>query len=95
MNLGKKLWIGGIFVLNVVVLCTGCGDLEGDKSQQNVSEIVNDTENEAEVADSESTATEEVTETEPEVTGVYDFTLCFGGDISLDEKAVTTAQRKW
>ena len=92
MNLGKKLWIGGIFVLNVVVLCTGCGDLEGDKSQQNVSEIVNDTENEAEVADSESTATEEVTGTEPEVTGVYDFTLCFGGDISLDEKAVTTAQ---
>ena len=32
------------------------------------------------------------TEAEPEITGEYDFTLCFGGDISLDEKAVTTAQ---
>jgi len=32
------------------------------------------------------------TETEPEITGEYDFTLCFGGDISLDEKAVTTAR---
>lgn len=94
MNFWKKLWIGGIFVLNVVVLCAGCGDLEGDKSQQNVSEIVNDTENEAEVADSENAVTEEVSEAErePEVTGVYNFTICFGGDISLDENAVTTAQ---
>ena len=94
MNLWKKLWIVGILAVNFVVLCAGCGDLEGDKSQQNVSEIVNDTENEAEVADRENAVTEEVpeTETEPEATGVYDFTLCFGGDVSLDENAVTTAQ---
>lgn len=94
MNLWKKLWIVGILAVNFVVLCAGCGDLEGDKSQQNVSEIVNGTENEAEIVGSENMVTEEVseTETEPEITGVYDFTLCFGGDVSLDENAVTTAQ---
>lgn len=32
------------------------------------------------------------TDAEPEPTGAYDFTLCFAGDISLDENAVTTAQ---
>ena len=94
MNLWKKLWMGGILAVNFVVLCAGCGDLEGDKSQQTMSEIVNGTENEAEIVGNENMVTEEVseTETEPEITGVYDFTLCFGGDISLDENAVTTAQ---
>ncbi len=38
--------------------------------------------------------TEEATETESEIVDLhaYDFTLCFAGDISLDESAVTTAQ---
>ena len=94
MNLWKKLWIVGILAVNFVVLCAGCGNLEDEKPQQTISEIVNGTENEAEIVGSENMVTEEVseTETEPEITGVYDFTLCFGGDISLDENAVTTAQ---
>lgn len=29
---------------------------------------------------------------ELQITGEYDFTLCFGGDVSLDENAVTTAK---
>ena len=37
-------------------------------------------------------ATEVPTETELPDLHEYDFTLCFGGDISLDENAVTTAQ---
>ena len=94
MNLWKKLWIVGILAVNFVVLCAGCGNLEDEKPQQTISEIVNGTENEAEIVGSENMVTEEVseTETEPEITGVYDFTLCFGGDVSLDENAVTTAQ---
>ena len=100
MNLWKKLWIGGILVVNLVMLCSGCGNSEsvaGDGEQQDISETQIEVEG-SEIADGigtengGSTTTEEVTETEPEVTGVYDFTLCFGGDISLDEKAVTTAQ---
>jgi len=94
MNLWKKLWIGGILAVILVVLCAGCGNSEDEKPQQTMSEIVNGTENEAEIVGSENMVTEEVseTETELEITGVYDFTLCFGGDISLDENAVTTAQ---
>lgn len=94
MNLWKKLWIVGILAVNFVVLCAGCGNSEDEKPQQTMSEIVNGTENEAEIVGSENMVTEEVseTETELEITGVYDFTLCFGGDISLDENAVTTAQ---
>ena len=94
MNLWKKLWIVGILAVNFVVLCAGCGNLEDKKPQQTISEIVNGTENEAEIVGSENMVTEEVSETEnePEITGVYDFTLCFGGDVSLDENAVTTAQ---
>ena len=42
--------------------------------------------------ESENTEALLETETEWEITGAYDFTLCFGGDISLDENAVTTAQ---
>lgn len=41
---------------------------------------------------SENNETETALEMEPEITGAYDFTLCFAGDISLDESAVTTAQ---
>ena len=39
-----------------------------------------------------ASATEVPTETELPDLHEYDFTLCFGGDISLDENAVTTAQ---
>ena len=35
---------------------------------------------------------ETIAETEPVDLHEYDFTLCFAGDISLDEAAVTTAQ---
>jgi len=47
---------------------------------------------ETSLSSSEINLEEIATENEPEITGEYDFTLCFGGDISLDEKAVTTAK---
>ena len=100
INLWKKLWISGILAANVVLLCTGCGDSEsvaGDREQQDLSGTQMEAEADGSLFDvgtenGESTAMEEVLETESEITGEYDFILCFGGDISLDEKAVTTAQ---
>lgn len=106
IDLWKKLCMGGILAVNAVVLCTACSGFDGvtgDEAQKNVGEVLSETQIEVETEgsenissigtqNSESTDTEEVTETESEAIGVYDFTLCFGGDISLDEKAVTTAQ---
>ena len=106
IDLWKKLCIGGILAVNAVVLCTACSGSDGvtgDEAQKNVGEVLSETQIEVETEgsenissigtqNSESTDTEEATETESEAIGVYDFTLCFGGDISLDEKAVTTAQ---
>ncbi|MBR5126979.1 MAG: CapA family protein [Roseburia sp.] len=93
----RKIWkrISSIFVISFIMMCAGCGN------SAELGEGVSDTENEAcqntedsGVSDGEVAVTEMVaeTESEPEITGAYDFTLCFGGDISLDEKAVTTAQ---
>ena len=41
---------------------------------------------------SETVDVTEAVETETEMTGEYDFTLCFAGDLSLSEGAVTTAK---
>lgn len=55
-----------------------------EEKSENESEIVSET---------EVTGAEQGTESDEEkVTGEYDFILCFGGDVSLDETAVTTAQ---
>lgn len=76
----------GVSMLTGAVFLSGCGTKE---TSQN-TEIANETEN----IQTELVAEPElVTETETEaITGEYDFTLCFAGDISLDEGAVTTAQ---
>lgn len=73
-----------------IVLLAGCGtsnDNNVNTGAQQETVIETETENTG-----KSTELVIETETESEVTGEYDFTLCFAGDISLDEKAVTTAK---
>ncbi len=87
-RLKKWFLLGGIVTAGVVIGCGSKADNEipseiGETAGPEVSStavIVDDTEN------------LQVTETEPVPTGEYDFTICFAGDISLDENAVTTAQ---
>lgn len=78
------------FYLSMVllVLCiSACGksestEIQTEENSQQVTEYTTETEHVTEV------------ETESEIIDLheYDFTLCFAGDISLDENAVTTAQ---
>lgn len=72
----KKL---GFILLGMMFLCTACSQTPTGESMETESEYL---------------AEETETETESEVIDLheYDFTLCFAGDISLDENAVTTAQ---
>lgn len=84
--MSRKSWMAAGLVC---LMLTGCKNRSAELPDM---ESVVDTE--VEVGDYEATSEiiEVETEAEPEITGAYDFTLCFGGDISLDEKAVTTAQ---
>jgi len=96
-KLWKEVLLCSVFAINVAALCVGCDSSEGaagNEVQQEVDGAVEENTSDFGELDNENAVTEEVpeTETEPEVTGVYDFTICFGGDISLDENAVTTAQ---
>lgn len=79
MKLKKRLY--NLTILLLLLCITGCG---------NNSPVVG---TESEVPTTEIFETEtEVSETTPIDLHDYDFTLCFAGDISLDESAVTTAQ---
>ena len=61
--------------------------------QSDIGEIVDTQETiDTQVEEVELEDASEVVELETEITGEYDFTLCFAGDISLSEDAVTTAQ---
>ena len=92
------------FVLAFGLLITGCAGSNGRKSMDVVeSNEVTESANITELVDIAESCVEgetrgNVTETEiiatetEDPTGEYDFTLCFAGDISLDEGAVTTAQ---
>ncbi len=66
------------FIILLVFMLTACGQ-----------DVNTDTESEEKGENTQS-----VLETESEIIDLheYDFTLCFAGDISLDENAVTTAQ---
>lgn len=76
----KKNYVRGI--LFAAVICfTACGQsVSGDTTQESdtskVQDVATETESVAEESDLHA----------------YDFTLCFAGDVSLDENAVTTAQ---
>ena len=89
----------------VLAMLTGCGRglASGSGTSQNNSETssgVIPSESETGVtSETETTSENDIssesempTETELPDLHEYDFTLCFGGDISLDEDAVTTAQ---
>ena len=101
----RKIWMtAGIICL----LLTGCGmgndGLEDEKIavveselEESDTAVGQDTSNLQDLAgqmgeaDIQTDMTEAV-EMETEVAGEYDFTLCFAGDVSLSEGAVTTAQ---
>ena len=100
-NMKFKKVISIIAVLSMLVL-VGCqtADTEGQASQESES---SQSETQTDTGTSEfSSGTESVTESElpseteseTEIVDLheYDFMLCFAGDISLDENAVTTAQ---
>lgn len=101
----RKIWMtAGVICL----LLTGCGmgndGLEDEKIavveselEESDTAVGQDTSNLQDLAgqmgeaDIQTDMTEAV-EMETEVAGEYDFTLCFAGDVSLSEGAVTTAQ---
>lgn len=95
----------GLLVLILGMAAAGCGsssaDAVSDGTRSETGGVTAGTESVAEGTELEdNSSTEEMSEmesepetgTEPEITGEYDFTLCFAGDISLDESAVTTAR---
>ena len=92
-----------VAVCLVSALLAGCGTADASvgagaengnlRSSEIATEEVQGTEYpEIGVSAGASEIAEIETEVASEITGAYDFTLCFGGDISLDENAVTTAQ---
>ena len=92
----RKKWLAAGLAL---VMLAGCGATGGVGDASGKDGVVTDlsgTEmtgqmDEETVSDLGSIEAD-ATETQPQITGEYDFTLCFGGDVSLDENAVTTAK---
>ena len=76
-----------------ILLIAGCGVKNKNHTSTEILQTVATETEYFEVLETEyiEESTEIEIETEPEITGEYDFTLCFAGDISLDENAVTTA----
>ncbi len=91
---GMKIWLA---VVLTVVLVGGCGGNTSDKKQDSASELIADasateigTQSEADKGtEAETETTAELPTEDPYK---YDFTLCFAGDISLADDAVTTAK---
>ncbi len=89
-----KIWLA---VVLTVVLVGGCGGNTSDKKQDSASELIADasateigTQSEADKGtEAETETTAELPTEDPYK---YDFTLCFAGDISLADDAVTTAK---
>ncbi len=88
--------ITGICCIGMIVLCTvcfsACGKNVGtkDTSVDNIASSIEGTQYETEITQQQTEHTNNATEEiEPDL-HEYDFTVCFGGDISLDESAVTT-----
>lgn len=85
-----RKWIAiGTMAIFLLVGCQNSEQLQVTEAPQSSENIVS----ESETNESESVLDTTLPEdTEPEDLHEYDFTLCFAGDISLDESAVTTAQ---
>ncbi len=94
----KYTWVKSLAVILCVSMLSGCSrkedvgnSVEGACPQESTAEIV--TVAEEGIATGAITATEDTTElatTEPAPTNPYDFTICFAGDINLDENWCTT-----
>ena len=96
----KRKWMGKqiTFGLFFLFLMAGCRQGEAklsevaqnteEESKTKLSEVAQNTEEESKYGVGQVKASESDNEDTQEK---YDFTICFAGDISLDEKAVTTA----
>jgi len=98
----KKRWLAAGLAVALLTSCgtgaesgvTGQKSTEDDRTEVTgqLTEEAGNTEDFAGELPETGQVDEEEVAVEPEITGEYDFTLCFGGDISLDENAVTTAK---
>lgn len=91
--MGTKKWMALWAIACFLMSLCACNMAEGNldtagEEKETLTQIVT-TESVVNTTEAETVA--KITETET-VTGEYDFTLCFAGDISLDESAVTTAK---
>lgn len=84
-----RLYTAGMLVICMLAGCSGGDGLPaGGEVVERTDEATTPTTHEATTEmTSEEITTEETTTVDP---NLYDFTLCFAGDISLDENAVTT-----
>ena len=89
----RKIVVGMILCLMIGLCACGSSDssqvAENEKETQIITSELSETEIQEKIEVIEET---EATEDIEKVTGEYDFTLCFAGDVSLSEGAVTTAQ---
>ena len=89
----RKKVVGIILCLMASLCACGSSDssqvAENEKETQIITSELSETEIPEKIDVIEET---EATEDIEKVTGEYDFTLCFAGDVSLSEGAVTTAQ---
>lgn len=96
----RKKWLVAGLVLVMLAGCGAAGGAAGEVSGiENLDADLTESQETGKVDGAVMTETPGGTEMsnvevqdELQITGEYDFTLCFGGDVSLDENAVTTAK---
>ena len=87
MKKRRKSVVSVYIILGIYMLClSGCA-----KSDTKHNDSINLEETQFETEQDENTEDTEIEEVQVDL-HEYDFTVCFGGDISLDEVAVTTKQ---
>lgn len=88
-----------LVILLITILCTGCVEERAIQQPSEQTELIQEIKDEPpacegigsrDVAYEEQKEEETMEETESVTTGEYDFTLCFAGDINLDENWCTT-----
>ena len=88
-----------LVILLITILCTGCMEEGAIQQPSEQTESIQEIKDEPptcegtgnrDVAYEEQKKEETIEETEPVTTEEYDFTLCFAGDINLDENWCTT-----
>lgn len=90
----KQIYLIVAMMMVCMLFLTGCRNGNNSSEETQVTEGSEVTKESQSTEDTQATESETASETETEVIDLheYDFTVCFGGDISLAEDAVTTAQ---